>query len=301
MAMLGAIEAGGTKFVCAVGSSPEKILREERFPTTDPEQTIARSIEFFERAQRDFSPEHGNLASIGVGAFGPVDLHPSSKTYGYITSTPKKGWQNVDLLGPFARALSVPLSFDTDVNAAALGEGLHGAGEGLSTFMYITVGTGVGGGIIVNGAPVHGLVHPEVGHMLLDRMEGDDFPGICPYHGNCVEGMCSGPAILKRWGGPAQDLPENHQAWDIEAHYLAKALMAYILILSPERIILGGGVMHQRQLFPKIRREVVSLLNGYVDHPAVKNGGEDYIVPPMLEDQAGITGALILAEKAAQA
>jgi fructokinase len=299
MALYGAIEAGGTKFVCAVGTSPENILREDRFPTTEPRETLKRTLDFFKQAQADFAADYGKLRSIGVGAFGPIDLKPASPGYGYITSTPKPGWQNTDLLGPLVAEFAIPVGFDTDVNAAALGEGFHGAGEGLDTFMYITVGTGVGGGIIVNGKPVHGLVHPEVGHLLLDRRDGDDFPGNCPYHGNCVEGMCSGPAMQKRWGVPAQELPPEHEAWGIEAEYLAKALMAYILIISPERIILGGGVMHQRQLFPRIRREVARLLNGYVDHPAILVGGESYIVPPKLEDQAGITGAMILAIQAA--
>jgi fructokinase len=298
MGLYGAIEAGGTKFVCAVGSTPDNILREERFPTTGVKETIDRSIDFFRRTEADFSAEYGSITGMGIGSFGPVDLNPASDSWGYVTSTPKPGWKNSDLVGPLKAVFPVPFGFDTDVNAAALGEGHRGAGLGLGTFLYLTVGTGVGGGIIVNGSPVHGLVHPELGHLLLDRRHGDDYPGNCPYHGNCVEGMCAGPAIEKRWGVPATELPPDHEAWDIEAEYLAKALMAYILIISPERIILGGGVMHQRQLFPKVRKELIRLLNGYVVHPAILNGCEEYVVPPKLEDRAGITGGLILAQQA---
>lgn len=296
MALIGGIEAGGTKFVCAVGTGSDNILLEERFPTTTPDETIPRAIDFFQQAQAQFAPSHGELSAIGVGSFGPLDLHLHSSTYGWITSTPKPGWSNCDLLGPLRRAFDIPLAIDTDVNAAAIGEGRHGACRDVENYIYITVGTGVGGGIVINGKPVHGLVHPEMGHVLLSHRQGDNFPGICPYHGNCVEGMCCGPAIAARWGIPAQDLPPEHEAWEVEAYYLAQALMAYILIISPERIILGGGVMQQSALFPPIREKLRELLAGYVNHPAILDCDPSFICPPGLGQMAGITGALAMAE-----
>ena len=296
MSLLAGIEAGGTKIICAVADRPDHILRKERFPTTSPEETLNRSLRFFEEAAETFGKEHGAIKALGIGSFGPVDLRPDSKTYGYITTTPKPGWQNTELCGFFARKLNVPVAFETDVNAAALGEGYAGAGRGLSTFIYITVGTGIGGGVIVNGSPVHGLLHPELGHILLQPREGDEFPGNCPYHGRCLEGLCTGPAIKKRWGISAEKLESEHEAWDMEAWYLAQALMSYVLTISPERIILGGGVMHQRQLFPKIRVYLKEFLNGYLAVPTITEEQEGFIVPPELEDQAGIIGALLMAD-----
>lgn len=295
MSLYAGIEAGGTKFVCAVASDFDTILKEERFPTTTPEETLPRALDFFRRAEEELKDQYGSITSMGIAAFGPVNVDSSSPRYGWITSTPKPGWKDTDIRGYFVREMNIPVGFDTDVNGAALGEGHAGAGQGLDTFMYITIGTGVGGGIIVNNMPVHGLVHPEVGHIILKPREGEEFEGVCPYHTHCVEGMCAGPAIKARWGTPGDQLPDDHEAWDVEASYIAQALMSYVLIISPERIILGGGVMHQRQLFPKIRKELKTLLNGYVDHPAILEEREDYIVPPGLEDHAGITGAFILA------
>lgn len=292
--LVGGIEAGGTKFVCAVGTGPDDIRAEVRFPTTTPEETIGRAVAFFEeQAER-----HGRPAAIGVGAFGPIDPNPASPAFGHITSTPKPGWANVDLAGRLAAALGVPLGFDTDVNVAALGEWRWGRGKGLNNFIYLTIGTGIGGGILIDGRPVHGLIHPEMGHILVrhDRA-ADPYGGRCPYHGDCLEGLASGPAIGERWGRPASELPPQHPAWELEASYLAQALHAYVCTLSPERIILGGGVMEQQHLFPLVRRKVRESLNGYVQSPAILREDDNYIVPPGLGNRAGIVGALVQAQR----
>lgn len=289
MPLFGAIEAGGTKFVCAVGTGPHD-LKETRFPTTTPEETIGRAIDFF-KAQDE------PLAAVGIAAFGPLDPNPTSSKFGYITTTPKVGWANVDLGGQIGRALGVPFGFDTDVNGAALGEGRWGAAQGLDNFIYLTVGTGLGGGGLMNGELMHGLIHPEMGHIFPPPHPDDDFAGACPYHGRCLEGMAAGPALAARWGQPAETLPLNHPAWDIEAHYLAYGLVNFICTLSPERIIMGGGVMQQRQLFPLIRQKVLDLLNGYVQSPAILEQIDAYIVPPGLGNKAGILGALALGQR----
>lgn len=295
MTLFGGIEAGGTKFVCAVGSGPDDIRAETRFPTTTPEETIGQAIAFF-REQRE---QHGELAALGIAAFGPLDPDPASPTYGYITSTPKPGWANTDFAGPLARALNLPVAFDTDVNGAALGEGRWGAAQGLDTFIYLTIGTGIGGGAMVGGSLLHGLLHPEMGHVRLphDRQQ-DPYPGRCPYHGDCLEGLASGPAIAARWGRPAETLPVDHPAWSLEAHYLALGLVNFIVTLSPQRMILGGGVMEQAHLFPLVRRRVLELLNGYVQSPRLLEAIDTYIVPPALGRRAGVLGALALAQQA---
>mgnify|MGYP000919812221 FL=1 len=295
MTLVGGIEAGGTKFVCAVGSGPDDVRAETRFPTTTPEETIGQAIDFF-REQRE---QHGELVALGIAAFGPLDPDPASPTYGYITSTPKPGWANTDFAGPLARALNLPVAFDTDVNGAALGEGRWGAAQGLDTFIYLTIGTGIGGGAMVGGSLLHGLLHPEMGHVRLphDRQQ-DPYPGRCPYHGDCLEGLASGPAIAARWGQPAETLPVDHPAWALEAHYLALGLVNFIVTLSPQRIILGGGVMAQAQLFPLVRRRVLELLNGYVQSPRLLEQIDMYIVPPALGRRAGVLGALALARQA---
>ena len=291
----GGLEAGGTKFVCAVGQingagEPAEIIAEARFPTTTPEETIGRTLAFFK--------EHGQqLTAVGIGSFGPVDLNPDSEHYGYITATPKPHWSQTDLVGPLQEGLGVPVGFDTDVNAAGLGEWRWGAAQGLADFIYLTVGTGVGGGGMSNGRRLHGLVHPEMGHILLPHdLERDPYPGRCPFHGDCLEGLAAGPALEERWGQPAQNLTPDHPAWELEAHYLALALVNFITILSPQRIILGGGVMQQQQLFPLIRQEVQRLLNGYIQAPALAEEIEQYIVPPALGNKAGVLGAIALAE-----
>ncbi|MDX1615614.1 MAG: ROK family protein [Candidatus Promineifilaceae bacterium] len=290
----GGIEAGGTKFVCVVAAGPDQIEEEIRFHTEKPDETIGRAIEFFRQYD-------GQLAAIGIGSFGPVDLQPDSDTYGYITITPKPHWSNVDFAARVQQALDLPVGFDTDVNAAALGEWRWGAAQGLANFVYLTVGTGIGGGGMINGRLMHGLVHPEMGHIRLphDR-EADPFPGRCPYHGDCLEGMACGPAMEDRWGQKAQSLPEGHPAWELEATYLAYAMVNFICTLSPERLILGGGVMKQKQLFPLIRRKTAELLNDYVRAPAILEEIDSYIVPPALGDQAGMLGAIALARQAAE-
>ena len=289
--MYGGIELGGTKIICAVGAGPADILAETRFPTTTPDETLARILAFFQQ----YSP-----AAIGIGSFGPISLHHDAPNYGSITTTPKPGWAHIDIVGPIERALGVPVGFDTDVNAAALGEWRWGAGQGLDTFIYLTIGTGIGGGGLSNSRLMHGLLHPEMGHIRLPRdLQADPFAGICPYHGDCLEGLACGPAMQARWGVPAESLPADHPAWELEAHYLALACVSFMCILSPRRIILGGGVMNQPHLFPLIQREVQSLLNGYIQSPVVLEHLDSYIVPPGLGNQAGILGALALAEQAA--
>lgn len=290
----GALEAGGTKFVCAVGTGPEDLCAEVRFPTTTPTETLERTIAFF-RAQQ---AAHGPLAALGIGSFGPVDLDPRSPTWGFVTSTPKPGWAHTDLAGTLGRALEVPVAFDTDVNAAALAEGRWGAARGLETFVYVTVGTGIGGGAMVGGRLLHGLLHPEMGHLRIPRDPGiDPFVGCCPFHGDCLEGLASGPAIAARWSRPAAELPSEHPAWALEADYLAHLAVTLTLVLSPERILLGGGVMQQAGLFSLIRTRLSALLNGYLASPALGTEIDRYIVPPALGEHAGVLGALALARQ----
>jgi len=292
MPLWGGIEAGGTKFVCAVGTGPDDLRAQVRFPTTTPDDSIGRAIEFFERQQQEKEP----LAGVGIASFGPVDPNPDSPTFGYITTTPKSGWAHTDLAGTVRRALRVPVGFDTDVNGAALGERRWGAARGLDTFVYLTVGTGIGGGGMVGGKLIHGLLHPEMGHFRIphDR-ERDPFDGVCPYHGDCLEGLATGPALEARWGRPGEKLPVHHPAWELEADYLALGVVSIICILSPQRVILGGGVMKQRHLFPLVRRRVQELLNGYLHAPAILDRIDDYVVPPALGSRAGVLGAIALA------
>jgi fructokinase len=293
MQIFGGIEAGGTKFVCALGTGPDDIRAETRFLTTSPEETIERAITFFEQEAGE-----GPLAAIGIASFGPVDPNPDSPSFGYITTTPKEGWANTEFASRIRRALGVPVGFDTDVNGAALGEHRWGAAQGLDTFIYLTVGTGIGGGGLVNGRPLHGLVHPEMGHVRLPRHPDDAFAGVCPYHGDCLEGMATGPALEARWGQPGETLPADHPAWEMEAHYLAYGLVNFICTLSPQRILMGGGVMEQSQLFPMIRHKVQTLLNGYVQAPEILERIDEYILPPGLGGRAGVLGAIALAHMA---
>ena len=292
--MLGAIEAGGTKFVCAVGSKPED-LKITQLPTTAPGATTASAVAFLREHSGD------QLQAVGIGSFGPVDLCPSSPTFGYITSTPKSGWQNYDFAGAVRTALGVPVGFDTDVNAAALGEARWGAAQSLSDFLYLTIGTGIGGGAIVNGRVLHGLLHPEMGHIRIPHdFSRDPYAGSCPFHGDCLEGLASGPAMQQRWGVPPEDLPANHAAWALEAHYLALGLANWVCTLSPRCILLGGGVMRQEWLFEMIREEFARLLNGYVRAKELTENLDRYVIPPKLGNQSGIIGALVLAEQAYQ-
>jgi fructokinase len=290
--VFGAIEGGGTKFVCAVGTTPND-LAITQFSTESPAPTIARAVAFLKESAG------ARLQAVGIGSFGPVDLRPSSPTFGCITSTPKPGWQNYDFAGAVRRALGVPVGFDTDVDAAALGESRWGAAQSVTDFLYLTIGTGIGGGAIVNGQILHGLIHPEVGHIRIPHdWQRDPYSGCCPFHGDCLEGLACGPAIEKRWGKPAHELPVEHPGWALEAHYLALGLANWVCTLSPKRMVLGGGVMQQPWLFPLIRRELLRLLNGYVRATELIENIEQYVVPPKLGNRAGIAGALVLAEQA---
>lgn len=286
------IEAGGTKFNCVVGSDPLNVIERTKIPTTTPEETLAKTLEFF-AAQRD---KHGEFSSLGIACFGPVDLQKQSPTFGHITATPKKYWSHTDVVGYFSKALDIPVVFDTDVNGAALGEQLFGAAVGVQDFAYVTIGTGIGAGIVSNGQAVNGIVHTEIGHMLISRdRERHDFENICPFHDNCLTSVAAGPAIKARWGLAGNDLPEDHEAWDLEAYYLAVMCVNITLCLSPQMIILGGGVMDQSQLYSKIRQQFKDLMNGYMMPPIEL---EDYIVPPGRPGLSGEIGALALAARA---
>jgi fructokinase len=290
--VFGAMEAGGTKFVCAVGSGPDDLHAECRFPTTTPDETVGRAISFF-REQHAREP----LAAIGAAAFGPVDLHADSSHFGYITTTPKAGWQQTDIAGRLHRSLGIPVAFDNDVNAAALGEHRWGAGQGLDSVVYFTIGTGIGAGVIAGGRLIHGLVHPEIGHIPVPRDPmRDAYAGCCPFHGDCLEGLACGPAIAARWGAAADELPPGHPAWKIEAGYLAWAVTSCVYMFSPQRVILGGGVMQQEHLFPLIRSLVKKQLNGYVQSPAILDRIDEFIVPPALGNRSGVLGAVALAQ-----
>ncbi len=298
MKVYGGLEAGGTKFVCLIATDPDHILIEERFPTTTPVETIGRTIDFFQRRMRE-----QQLAAIGIGSFGPVDLDRASPTYGYITTTPKPGWAQADLCGQLQRALRIPIAFDTDVNAAAFGEHYWLAeNHSLDPLLYMTVGTGIGVGAIVNGQPLHGLLHPEVGHMLLPHdYETDPFPGACPYHHDCFEGLAAGPALEKRWQQRGETLPPDHPAWTLEAHYIALSLANLSYALSPQRIVLGGGVMQQPHLYDLVRSETQHLINGYLQADRITRHIDQYIVPPGLGNRSGGLGAIALAIQAAHA
>lgn len=279
---IGALEAGGTKMVCAVGDENGQILERASIVTENPDKTMPEILEFFRQYTLD---------AIGIGTFGPVDLDRTSPTYGYITSTPKISWRNFNLLGSMKREFAVPIGLDTDVNASAIGEASYGITRGLDSSIYITVGTGIGVGVILDGKAVHGMQHPEAGHILLVRHPEDNYTGRCPYHPNCLEGLASGPAIEERFGVKAAELPGDSLAWEIESFYLVQALVDFTLVYSPKRIVLGGGVMHQKQLFPKIREKYREMLNHYLDTPYVKDLN-NYIVPYSLDDNQGIMGCI---------
>ena len=290
--LFGTLEAGGTKMVLSIGNEQNELIEQTSIPTEAPEKTIPAMIDWF----RD-----KGIAALGIGTFGPVDLKKGSPTYGWITKTPKPGWSDKPLLPPMQEALGVPALIDTDVNAAALAEWKLGAARGLNSCLYVTVGTGIGAGLVIEGKLVHGLVHPEFGHMLLRQEKEDPAPdGFCPYHKGCLEGLASGPAIEKRWGRKAYDLPEDHEAWNLEAAYLAQMCMDAVCGFSPEKIILGGGVMQQKHLFPLIRKKTLELLNGYVQAKEILEEIDSYIVEPGLGTKSGATGALLLAKQALQ-
>jgi fructokinase len=299
-ALVGAIEGGGTKFVCAVGTGPHDLARTE-FPTgDDPARVLAQATTWLRRQQQ----ERGSLRAVGVGSFGPVDLNPDSQAYGHVTATPKRGWNNADIVGPVRDAFpGAAIAFETDVNAAAVGEYYWGSAAGLTDFVYLTIGTGIGGGALASGHVVHGLIHPEMGHMLLPRAAGDTFAGACPYHGPCWEGLCSGPALLARTGVRAEELPADHEAWAYETEYIALALANITSVLSPRRIIIGGGVrragrLGQEQFFRLIREKTRRAINGYLASAVLTDEIESYVVPPLLGDDAGVCGAIALAQVA---
>ena len=287
--LYGSIEAGGTKFVCAIGNEKLEIIERVSFPTTTPAETMPLVIDFFNQYKEE-------LSAIGIGSFGPIDIHPSSPTYGYITSTPKLAWQNYNFLGAMKEAFTIPMAWTTDVNAAAYGEYSFGNGKGLSSVVYYTIGTGVGAGALQNGEFIQGFSHPEMGHMLVVPHPKDDFKGSCPFHGNCLEGMAAGPAVEKRNGRKGQDIPQEDPFWEIEAEYIAQCAYNTTLMFSPEVIIFGGGVMKQRHMVDKVHAAFKRLMKDYVATPEL----EKYIVTPALEDNAGTLGCLALAEKAYQ-
>ena len=289
--LFGGIEAGGTKFVCAVASDPPNLLNEVRFPTTTPTETLKQVCDFFLPYVKA-----NQIKSIGLGSFGPVDVDVNSPTFGFITSTPKPNWQNTNILGLLREQLAVPIAFDMDVNAAAFGEFKWGASKGIDSSLYLTVGTGIGGGYIKDEKPLKGLLALEMGHIRIPHnLELDPFRGACPYHGDCFEGLASGPAIQARFGQRAETLSNNAPFWEIEADYIAHALANYIFTLSPRIIILGGGVMQNAFLFAKIRQRVQEILNGYLNNEMLLNNIDQYIVPPDLENRAGVLGAIALA------
>ncbi len=288
----GGMETGGTKLVCALGTTPDDLIT-TRFDATTPDETIGRAVDFFRSNSRS-----KQLAAIGIASFGPIDLDRTSPTYGYITTTPKPSWSNVDIVGEVRRRLSVPVAFDTDVNGAALGEQVWGAARGLDTFIYLTVGTGFGGGGMANGELMHGLLHPEMGHIRIPHdWQQDSYKGCCPYHGDCLEGLASGKAMELRWGQAPEKLPADHPAWELEATYLALAVNNFICTLSPQRIIIGGGLMKTPGLLPAVRRQAAANLNGYIRSAAIMKDMDGYLVAPALGDLAGVVGALELARR----
>jgi len=284
----GGIEGGGTKFNCAVGNSPENIIAEARFATTTPAETIGQVIEFF-------TPYASQLQGIGLGSFGPFDADPASPTYGYITTTPKPHWGNTNILGMLQQKLNLPIAVDMDVAVAGLGEAKWGASKNDSHSLYLTIGTGIGGGYIINGRPLRGLVSLEMGHIRIAHdLSLDPFQGACPYHGDCFEGLAAGPAVEKRFGQRGETLPDDHPFWELEAGYIAQALINFILTLAPQRIIIGGGVMQKDFMFPTVRRKVQELLNGYINHAMLLKQIDEYIVPPALGARSGMLGAIAL-------
>ncbi|PKM94385.1 MAG: fructokinase [Firmicutes bacterium HGW-Firmicutes-1] len=287
--LYGAIEAGGTKIICAVGNEQGEVFNLIRLDTLTPDVTMPKIIEYFKENQ---------VESIGIGTFGPAGVNPDAANFGYILDTPKLPWAHFNFLGALKEHFDIPMNFDTDVNGAALAEHQWGAAQNVNSCIYITVGTGIGGGAFVNGKLLHGLLHPEMGHFLIPRHPQDQFEGVCPFHGNCLEGMASGPSIEKRWGQKAYLLDAAHPAWEMEAYYLAQGVLTYIMILSPERIILGGGVMGQKHLLDMVRKNVQELLKEYIKVPQLEGDIDQYIVSPQLGENAGTYGALALALQA---
>ena len=289
--LIGALEAGGTKMVCSIGNPQGGVLQRASFPTLTPDVTVPQIVDFIGKF---------DVKALGIGSFGPLDLNPASPTYGSITKTPKKEWIQYPLMTTLKNALGVPTGIDTDVNAAALAEYTMGAGKGRGSLLYVTVGTGIGGGLVIDGKMVHGLVHPEAGHLLLQRHPKDTYAGKCPYHANCLEGLASGPAVEARWGRPAKELADREDVWEMEAFYLAEAVANYVLTYSPQKIVLWGGIMHQSQLFSMVRTKVQELLGGYISNEKILKEIDTYLVPPALGENPGIMGAFALGMREAE-
>ena len=289
--LIGALEAGGTKMVCSIGNPQGGVLQRASFPTLTPDVTVPQIVDFIGKF---------DVKALGIGSFGPLDLNPASPTYGSITKTPKKEWIQYPLMTTLKDALGVPTGIDTDVNAAALAEYTMGAGKGRGSLLYVTVGTGIGGGLVIDGKMVHGLVHPEAGHLLLQRHPKDTYAGKCPYHANCLEGLASGPAVEARWGRPAKELADREDVWEMEAFYLAEAVAKYVLTYSPQKIVLWGGIMHQSQLFSMVRAKVQELLGGYISNEKILKEIDTYLVPPALGENPGIMGAFALGMREAE-
>ena len=289
--IFGGVETGGTWVVCALGTGPEDIVEQETFATAEPEPTLERIVAFFERGSRP--------AAIGVGSFGPVDLDPRSETWGHVTSTPKPGWPHTPVAPVLRDRLGVPVVFDTDVTAAAIGEHRWGAATGVDSVCYLTIGTGIGAGLLIGGRPVHGLVHPEVGHLRIphDRKR-DPFTGNCPRHGDCWEGLAAGGAIAARWDANPRELPDDHPAWALEAEYVALGLLAIVLVASPQRVVAGGGVLERPGVLAAARARLVELNAGYLETPLLGAEIDRYVVAPALGDRAGVLGAIALAQTA---
>ena len=278
--LFGALEAGGTKMVCAILDEFGNIIEETSIPTTTPDETAKKILDFYSKY---------SLSALGIGTFGPVDLNPKSPTYGSILNSPKLAWIGFNYFKAF-ESLKIPIGIDTDVNASCLGERTFGTSRGLSNVIYITIGTGIGVGVYSEGKLVHGMMHPEGGHIFLSKVEEDKGECICPYHNSCFEGLASGPSILKRYGKPGIELQNDDKVWELEAEYISQALVNYIMVLQPQKIILGGGVMHQEQLFPLIRKKVLEKINKYVETKELEDI-DNYIVPCSLNDKQGILGS----------
>lgn len=276
--LYGGIEAGGTKMVCAVMDDEGKIIDRVSFPTLGKDETLKNMVDYFKGFE---------IASLGIASFGPIDLNKLSDKYGCILRTPKEGWENVSFVEPF-KELGVPIGIDTDVNGAILGEVVYGSAKGCESAIYITIGTGIGVGLYINGGLAHGLMHPEAGHILMTKHPEDKYDGCCKFHKNCFEGLACGPSIQKRWGKPAVELYNESIVWEIESYYIAQAVADYCLCYSPEKVVLWGGVMHQDGLYDMIREKVADILNGYIPLP------KDYIIPPSLGEDTGVIGAALI-------
>ena len=285
--IIAGIELGGTKVVCGIATDTGEVLQRTSIPTRGPVETLDDVRTWLEPRLKD-------TCGVGIASFGPVYVDPATPQYGHIGATPKTAWQDFDLLQAIREWTTLPLALDTDVNAAALAEIRWGAASGHDNVVYVTVGTGIGGGIVVNGRAIHGLMHPEIGHMKPRRLPNDDFDGLCPFHGDCFEGLAAGPAIQARWGKPLNELPADHPAYAMEADYLGQLAVNLLLTASPTKLIFGGGVMNSTELLPIIRDAAALHLNDYLELSDLSNGPAGLIVSPGLESNAGLLGAVAL-------